>query len=119
MDFANTGKAVTIDIGNEHSVHPANKQDVSARLALLARSIAYKENLVSSGPLFRYAYPEGSAMRVSFDNSDGLTSKGPLQLFEVAGADGAFNPVTAKIEGDTLAVQPVCSGPTLRPLLLS
>jgi sialate O-acetylesterase len=56
--------AVTIDIGNEHNVHPANKQDVGARLAPLARGIAYKENLVSSGPPFRYAYPEGRTMHV-------------------------------------------------------
>jgi sialate O-acetylesterase len=104
LHLGNTGMAVTIDIGNEHNVHPANKQDVGARLALLARSIAYKEDLVSSGPLFRYAYPEGSTMHVSFDNSAGLTSKGPLQSFEVAGADGIFTPATAKIEGDTVSV---------------
>jgi sialate O-acetylesterase len=109
LHLANTGMAVTIDIGNEHNVHPADKQDVGARLALLARSIAYKENLVSSGPLFRYAYPEGSTMHVSFDNSDGLTSKGSLESFEVAGADGIFTPATAKIEGDTVAV----SSPTV------
>ena len=109
LHLANTGMAVTIDIGNEHNVHPANKQDVGARLALLARSIAYKENLVSSGPLFRYAYPEGSTMHVYFDNSAGITSKGSLESFEVAGADGIFNPATAKIEVDTIAV----SSPTV------
>ncbi len=109
LHLINTGMAVTIDIGNEHSVHPSDKQDVGARLALLARSIAYKENLVSSGPLFRYAYPEGSTMHISFDNSAGLTSKGSLESFEVAGADGIFDAATAKIEGDTVAV----SSPTV------
>ena len=104
LHLANTGMAVTIDIGNEHNVHPANKQEVGARLALLARSIAYKENLVSSGPLFRYAYPEGNTMHVFFDNSAGLTSKGSLKSFEVAGADGIFSPATAKIEGDAVFV---------------
>ena len=96
--------AVTIDIGNEHNVHPADKQDVGARLALLARSIAYKENLVSSGPLFRYAYPGGSTMHVYFQNSAGLTSKGPVESFEVAGADGVFKTALAKIEGETVSV---------------
>jgi sialate O-acetylesterase len=104
LHLANTGMAVTIDIGNEHNVHPANKQDVGARLALLARSIVYKENLISSGPLFRYAYPEGSTMHVLFDSSAGLTSKGPLQSFEIAGADGIFSPANAKIEDDSIAV---------------
>ena len=107
--LANTGMAVTIDIGNEHNIHPANKQDVGARLALLARSIAYKENVVSSGPLFRYAYPEGNTMHVSFANSTGLKSKGSLESFEVAGSDGIFNPAVARIEGDTVAV----SSPTI------
>jgi sialate O-acetylesterase len=104
LHLANTGMAVTIDIGNEHNVHPANKQEVGARLALLARSIAYKENLVSSGPLFRYAYPEGNTMHVFFNNAGGLTSKGSLESFEVAGADGIFSPAMAKIEGDTVVV---------------
>ena len=68
--------AVTIDIGNEHNVHPADKQDVGARLALLARRISYKEELVASGPLFRYAYPAGSTMHVSFENCAGLKAMG-------------------------------------------
>jgi sialate O-acetylesterase len=96
--------AVTIDIGDEHSVHPADKQDVGARLALLARSVAYKENLVSSGPLFRYAYPEGENMHIFFNNADGLTSKSAPESFEVAGEDGVFSPATARIEGDTIIV---------------
>jgi sialate O-acetylesterase len=104
LHLANTGMAVTIDIGNEHNVHPADKQDVGARLALLARSIAYKENLVSSGPLFRYAYTDGSAMHVYFQNSAGLTSKGPVESFEVAGADGVFKTALARIEGETVSV---------------
>jgi sialate O-acetylesterase len=104
LHLANTGMAVTIDIGNERNVHPANKQDVGARLALLARSIAYKETLVSSGPLFRYAYPDGSTMHVYFHNSAGLNSKGPVESFEVAGADGVFRTGLAKIEGDSVSV---------------
>ena len=104
LHLANTGMAVTIDIGNERNVHPADKQDVGARLALLARRISYKEDLVASGPLFRYAYPEGKTMHISFDNCAGLNAKGPVGSFEVAGADGVFNAATAKIEGDTVVV---------------
>lgn len=104
LHLANTGMAVTIDIGNEHNVHPADKQDVGERLALLARSTAYKETLVSSGPLFKYAYAQGSTMHVIFANATGLTSKKPLESFEVAGTDGVFIPASAKIESDTIAV---------------
>jgi len=109
LHLVNTGMAVTIDIGEEHNIHPANKQAVGDRLALLARSIAYKENLVASGPLFRYAYPEGSSMHVWFDNAAGLKAKGTPEAFEVAGQDGVFTPATAKIEGDTITV----SSPTV------
>jgi sialate O-acetylesterase len=100
--LANTGMAVTIDIGNEHSVHPGNKQSVGERLSLLARQVAYKENIVASGPLFRLAYPEGNKMRVWFDNAAGLKSTGAPGAFEVAGEDGVFVPATAMIEGDTV-----------------
>src|SRR5271170_3132673 len=67
LSLANTGMAVAIDIGNEHNVHPANKQAVGERLSLLARRIVYGENLTASGPLFRLAYPSGNAMHVWFD----------------------------------------------------
>ncbi len=104
LHLTNTGMAVTIDIGNEHNVHPADKQDVGARLALLARRMSYKEDLVASGPLFRYAYPADGAMHVAFENCAGLKATGPVESFEVAGADGIFNPAIAKIEGDTVIV---------------
>jgi sialate O-acetylesterase len=104
LHLANTGMAITIDIGNEHNVHPANKQDVGIRLALLARRISYKEDLVASGPLFRYAYPDGGTMHISFDNGAGLNAKGAVESFEVAGEDGIFSPAIAKIEGDTVVV---------------
>ncbi len=100
--LANTGMAVTIDIGNEHNVHPANKKSVGERLALLARQVAYKENIVSSGPMFRLAYPDGNKMHVWFDNSTGLKSEGAPGAFEVAGEDGIFVPASAKIEGETV-----------------
>jgi sialate O-acetylesterase len=102
--LANTGMAVTIDIGNEHSVHPGNKQSVGERLSLLARQIVYKENVFASGPLFRLAYPDGNKMHVWFDDAKGLKSIGPPGAFEVAGEDGVFVPAAATIEGDTVIV---------------
>ena len=49
----NTAMVVTIDIGNPEDVHPTNKQDVGARLALAGRAVAYGEAIEYSGPLFR------------------------------------------------------------------
>ena len=48
-----TGMAVTIDIGEWNDIHPLNKKDVGARMALAARKVAFGENdLVYSGPTF-------------------------------------------------------------------
>jgi sialate O-acetylesterase len=109
LSLANTGMAVTIDIGNEHNVHPANKQAVGERLSLLARRLVYNEDIAASGPLFRLAYPDKGAMHVWFDDSKGLHAKlGAPEGFEVAGADRVFLRANAHIEhapnGDTVIV---------------
>lgn len=46
-------------------------------------------------------------LRLKFSHVDkGLVAKdGPLQTFEIAGADGKFLPATAKIDGDSVIVQ--------------
>jgi sialate O-acetylesterase len=112
LHLVDTGMAVTIDIGDEHNVHPSDKQTVGERLSLLARNIAFGENLVASGPLFRLAYPDHGAMHVWFTNASGLKAQGAIQGFEVAGPDGKFVPATAKIEGDTIiATSPTVSDP--------
>jgi sialate O-acetylesterase len=106
LQLENTAMAVTIDIGNPDDVHPTNKQDVGARLALAARATVYGEKIEYSGPIYRVAVPEGSAMRLWFDHAEsGLVAKnGELTGFEIAGKDGKFVSATAKIEGKTLLV---------------
>ena len=113
LSLVNTGMAVTTDVGNETNVHPSDKQTVGARLALLARSIAYGENIPAASPLFRTAWPEGNTMHVLFHNADGLTThEASLQGFEIAGADGHFVPATAKIEGGSvIATSPTVAEP--------
>ena len=104
----NTGVAVINDIGEATDIHPKNKQDVARRLALIARHVAYGQNgFVWSSPLYRQATREGQAIRVWFDHTgEGLKVRGggDLKGFTIAGADGAFSPATAKIEGATVVV---------------
>jgi sialate O-acetylesterase len=107
LGLVNTGMAVTIDIGASHDIHPTNKQDVGHRLALAARAIAYKENLVYSGPLFRQLTLEGHQARAWFDHAgSGLAVRGDGSLagFTVAGADHQFVPAEAHIDGATVLV---------------
>lgn len=114
LRLANTGMAVSIDIGNPDDIHPTNKQDVGTRLGLAARAIAYGEKLVYSGPLYRQAVPEAGGVRLFFDHAgSGLKAKGgELKGFEIAGADGKYVPASAKIDGVTIVVSsPEVSAP--------
>jgi sialate O-acetylesterase len=102
----NTGMAVTIDVGDPANLHPPDKQDVGARLALIARAQVYGEKIEYSGPLFRQVTTEDHALRLWFEHAtNGLVAKGgELKGFEVAGSDGKFSPAEARIEGPTVVV---------------
>ena len=104
LSLTNTGMAVIIDIGDPADVHPRNKQDVGARLALAARAISFGEKIEYSGPIFRQVTPEDGALRVWFDHAAGLTAKGAVKGFEVAPVEGGYVPAQARIDGSTVVV---------------
>jgi sialate O-acetylesterase len=107
LSLPNTGMAVTIDIGEWNDIHPWNKHDVGARLALAAEKIAYGENIVYSGPLYQSSKVDGNKIIVSFTNvGSGLTTNDGEELneFAIAGADKKFVWAKAKIEGDKVVV---------------
>jgi sialate O-acetylesterase len=115
LQVANTGMAVTLDIGQRDNVHPPDKQTVGARLALAARALAYGEPaLAFNGPLFRETTREGGSLRVWFDHAEGLHSSGAAVLgFEVAGSDGHFVPAAASVQGTSVVVSaPEVAEPT-------
>ena len=104
LSIPNTGMAVINDIGNIKDIHPRNKSEVGRRLALWAldRDYGIKQSAVS-GPLFRELKVDGSTATVFFDHSGGgLTSRDgkALNHFEIAGADGKFQPAVATIAAD-------------------
>ncbi|MBI1853565.1 MAG: hypothetical protein HYR85_24780 [Planctomycetes bacterium] len=105
---ANTGMAVTLDIGNPTNIHPSNKQEVGRRLALPALANTYgRKGLVTSGPTYKSMSVEGSAIRLRFDHADGgLRARAgkPLGPFTIAGADRRFVPATARLDGETIVV---------------
>ncbi len=65
------GLAVTIDVGDAHNLHPANKQDVGRRLARAARHVLYGENIPPSGPVARRAAQVADRIVVDFSDIDG------------------------------------------------
>ena len=103
-----TAMAVTIDIGDALDEHPRNKQDVGARLAVGARAVAYGQDVVYSGPIYRSMEVEGNKVRLTFDHvGGGLETKngGPLPGFAIAGDDKKFVWAEAVIDGDTVVAR--------------
>ncbi len=101
----NSGMAITLDIGEAKNIHPTNKQEVGRRLALWALGEVYHKDVAdTSGPLIDTAAVKGGAFVLTFKHAKGLTAKGDLTEFEIAGADGQWQPADAKIEGETVVV---------------
>jgi len=102
----NTGIALAIDIGDAVDIHPKNKQDVGYRLYLAARKIAYGEDLVYSGPMYKSMSKHGNKIVVKFDHvAKGLVARGgELKQFAIAGEDQKFYWAKATIEGKDVVV---------------
>ena len=112
LALPHTGEAVTIETGRPTStgsvdIHPANKEPVGVRMALVVRDVAYGADVVSSGP--RYASNErldGGRVAVSYTGLGGglATADGTLDGFTLAGADGVFVWADAEVDGDRVIV---------------
>ena len=96
--------AVTSDHGLPDDVHPREKREIGRRLALLARHQVYGEAVECDGPQPLRAEVHGGRVTVQFTHAKGLaTADGQSpRSFEVAGADGVFQPVSAKLVGNTV-----------------
>jgi sialate O-acetylesterase len=106
LSLPHTGMAVTMDIGNPSDIHPTKKREVGERLALWALARTYgRTDLECSGPLYRSMKVEGSAVRMAFDHTAGLTSRdAEVRCLTIAGADRVFHPAQGRVEGETLVV---------------
>ncbi|MEJ2112968.1 MAG: sialate O-acetylesterase [Flavobacteriaceae bacterium] len=107
LSLPNTALAVGIDLGEWNDIHPLNKKDVGKRLALGAMKLAYGEDIVYSGPIYKSSKIEGDKIILFFESvGSGLISidDGPLCRFEIAGEDQHFIWADAKIVGETVEV---------------
>ncbi len=102
------GMVTTIDIGDANDIHPKNKQEVGHRLALVARHLAYGEQLVYEGPLYCGYRVEADKLRVLFSPSscEGLKASdgGVLKGFELAGVDHVWHEADAEVVDGTVVV---------------
>jgi len=108
LALENVAQIVTIDIGDSLDIHPKNKQDVGARLALAARHFVFNESITYSGPVYKSMKIEGNKIRIQFDHvGKGLLKKGDhenLEGFSIAGSDQKFVWANAYIDGDEVVV---------------
>jgi sialate O-acetylesterase len=103
----NSGMVVLMDIGEENSIHPANKEVGGKRFAYLALAKTYGEKGFGyTSPAFDSLLISGNIATIKFaDVPNGLTSFGkPLVNFEIAGADKWFRPAKAVINRGTIQV---------------
>ena len=94
-----SGMASTTDAGSEHTIHPPYKIRVGERLALLALKRTYGYGaLIAQSPRYESVRFEAGRAIVRF-RTDGIMGpqwKGPIEGFEIAGADRVFVPAEAE-----------------------
>lgn len=103
----NSGMVVVMDIGEEATIHPANKEVGGKRLALMALGKTYGlKGFACTSPSFDSMSVSGGIATLRFsDAPNGLTSFGkPLSQFEIAGADKFWRPAKAAIRGGTVVI---------------
>ncbi len=103
LALPNTGMAVTTDVGEALDIHPKDKQTVGKRLALSALKIAFKQDIIYTGPVYKSMNINGNKATLTFDETgDGLKIKekyGYLKGFAIAGEDHKFHWATGNITG--------------------
>lgn len=108
-DDANSGLAVTIDIGDRYDIHPSNKQEVGRRLARVARHVVYGEKIAPSGPVPQAVRRAHDGIVVTFGDSTGdlvaVGADGPIG-FELCGtATGSCRYADARVWGNTVTLR--------------
>ncbi len=112
QSIANSGLAISADIGEKANIHPNNKRPVGERLALLALRDVYGQPVNAEGPCYASHSIEGATVRVIFTNTHGglvrgerpEVTNGAVVGFAVAGTNQVFYWADAVITGDQVLV---------------
>ncbi len=102
LELPATGMAVIIDVGEAEDIHPKNKKDVGERLWLQARKVAFGEDLLASGPVFKTSTKTGEEILIGFSEvGEGLklTAGDKVKGFIIADQKGKFHAIEGEILG--------------------
>jgi sialate O-acetylesterase len=108
QSIPDTALVVSLGTTDGFNLHPKEKQEIGRRGALLARRLAYGEDIVAFGPVFKSTSAEGQALRVAFDSGGealASTAADGVRGFAVAGADGEYHFAEGRIDGDSVLVR--------------
>ncbi|GLK50012.1 9-O-acetylesterase [Brevundimonas intermedia] len=108
---ANAGMAVTIDLGDRHDIHPAQKREVGRRLAQAAQAVIYRDADASrgskAGPAAETAVRVGDRLQIRLRDALGLRSVGSDQAIglELCNADESdCRYAQGRVTGDALMI---------------
>ncbi|MDR0395491.1 MAG: sialate O-acetylesterase [Tannerella sp.] len=104
-EIENAGMAVTVDVGDDISIHPAKKREVGERLAYWALGKTYGLPVKYKSPSYQSMETEDGKIIVHFDECNGglhnrLGRAASITGFEIAGEDKIFHPAEALLRRD-------------------
>ena len=98
-----TGMICLLDQGEYNNIHPTNKRVVGERLCELAKRVVYGEQ-GREAPRVISRRIQGKQMILRADQKLGTPDGSAPALLELAGAEGAFSPAAATLEGNELTL---------------
>lgn len=111
-----TGMAVITDAGMRWDIHPKAKRPVGERLALLAQSVSYGEDILCEAPTLSAVWPEEGKLTLNFQNAGEGLHLGYMSPYGEALPGGRLTALTITQNGksvDTSALSAQATGNTI------
>lgn len=103
--------AVAIDLGEAVDIHPLRKKELAERCALGFDRLVFGKKVLLSPEVVSVQKTDGDQLVVTFDQP---LQEGPVQGFELAGADGKFHTVEASASGSQVIIPAAADARVMR-----